>query len=392
MSGQRTPPLDVEALLEELCRIDSRNPDLADDSPGERRLAERVGELLRGIGADVRIIPVIGERANVIGILPGIDSDAVVVLEAHLDTVPATAAAMRIFRDGRRLHGRGTSDTKGCLAAMIVAADALARRSGPRPTIIVAGVCDEEYIMRGALSLAAELPAADAVVIGEPTSLIPARAHNGFIRTQVVVVGEAAHSSRASLGVNAIERASLLVQELDRGLGERRRNAPHPLAGHALLSATMVDGGIAPNVIPDRCSLWFDRRVAPDETPGAALAELHDEIAAICARHGIQVELPEPLIALGGLDTPEDSPVIRAAELASAAVLGRPVTAGGVTYSTDACTFGERADLPVVVLGPGSIDQAHVDDEWIDLDELVASVGLYCDFAMRIHEQRMGVA
>lgn len=380
--------LNVEELLEQLVRIDSRNPDLAADSPGERQLAEVVADILTGIGMETTLVPVIGERPNVVGVLPGIDSDATVIFEAHLDTVPAGPETMDVRREGRLLYGRGSSDTKGCLAAMIVAAERLARHPGPRPTLIVAGVCDEEYIMRGARALATTLPSADAVVIGEPTSLIPARAHNGFIRFPVIVIGEAAHSSRAELGVNAIVQAARLVLELDATVGERRRLNPHPVAGPALLSATLIDGGTAPNVIPHRCTVWFDRRLSPGETPEAALAEIRTVIEQLCRRESIQVELPEPLIALGALDTPADSPAVRAAEQASGLVLGRAVTAGGVTYSTDACCFYDRPDLPSVVLGPGSIDQAHAKTEWIDLDELVSACDIYYELALAVDAQR----
>lgn len=378
-------PIDVEELLERFLRTDSRNPELAATSPGEGAVARQLADVLDTMGLDVTLQPVGGERANVIAVLPGIESRSTVILEAHLDTVPGGEATMAVHREGRRIYGRGACDTKGSLAAMVAAIDRLRRLPGPRPTVLLVGAVDEEYIMQGARLLAGSLPSADAVVIGEPTSLLPARAHNGFVRVSMEVRGTAAHSSQAELGTNAIVQAGRLVIELDTGLGARLRAASTSIAGPALLSATMVSGGIAPNVIPDRCTIWFDRRVSPGMDPLSALDEFRDEVDAICKRTGIDAAVNEPLVALGGLDASPHSLVVRAACHAASAVLARDVESIGVTYSTDACCFYDRPDLPCVVLGPGSIDQAHGEVEWIDLDEVIAARDLYVQLVLDVH-------
>jgi len=261
---------------------------------------------------------------------------------------------------------------------MMVAAARIAASDGPRPTVVVAGVCDEEYIMRGAVALADHLPPADLLIVGEPTSLVPARAHNGFIRFEATVVGRSAHSSRAELGINAIEKAGALLARLEATLiAERREHPGHELAGKALLSATLIAGGLAPNIVPDRCVITFDRRVSPHEDPGAVLEEIHASIRAFAADLGVEVELPDPFVSLKGFETPAESAGVLAVERASSAVLGRPVKAIGVTYSTDACAFQVRDDLPCVVFGPGSIDQAHTEDEWVDLDEVDVATDIF---------------
>jgi succinyl-diaminopimelate desuccinylase len=380
--------LDLEQLLEDLVRIDSRNPSLAADSPGEEPLNDALDALLSGMGLRVTREPVLPGRDNLVAVLPGVDSSATVVFEAHLDTVPADAAVREVRREGRRLFGRGTCDTKASLAAMIGAIQRIASTAGPRPTVILAAACDEEYIMRGGAALARTLPPADLVVVGEPTSLRPARAHNGLIRFAVTVVGRAAHSSKAELGINAIAQASELVLALDATVGKLRRETRHPLTGSALLSATLIEGGTAPNVVPDRCVVWFDRRVAPDEDPRVAMEEIRTVIRQVADARSITVVVDEPIIALGGLETAADSIAVRAAEAAASRALGTDVVASGVTFATDACCFFERPDLPAVVLGPGSIDQAHTDSEWVDLDEVLAARDLYADLARTVHELR----
>lgn len=367
-------PETASALLERLVAIDSRNPSIADGSPGEGPIAAFVADWLTAAGLHADIIPAIDGRPNVLGILPG-SIDATIILEAHLDTVPGGPLP---HRDGRRLYARGACDTKASLAAMMVAAARIVEHDGPTPTVIVAGVCDEEYIMRGAIALADRLPAADLLIVGEPTSLVPARAHNGFIRFQANVLGRAAHSSRAELGVNAIEKAALLLARLEETLISDRRASPgHDLAGKALLSATLITGGLAPNIVPDRCQITFDRRVSPQEDPDEVLREIHSAVRAFAAEIGVDVELPDPFVSLRGFETPADSPGVVAVERAASAVLGRDVEAIGVTYSTDACAFQVRDDLPCVVFGPGSIDQAHTDDEWVDLDEVDVAADIF---------------
>lgn len=378
--------LDVEALLERLVRIDSRNPELSADSPGERPLAEAVAEVLGGIGADVTLHEVIDGRPNVIGTLPGDDHLPTIVLEAHLDTVPTPPGGIEVRREGNRLYGRGSADTKGSLASMIAAAERLQQRSGPRPTVMIVGAADEEYVMKGARALLDDLPPIDGIVIGEPTSIVPIRAHNGFIRVRMQVRGVTAHSSKAFLGLNAIVAASRCVIALEDRLGAHLHDRHHPLTGPALLTSTMIEGGVAPNVVPDLCSVWLDRRLAPGERPEAALAEV-EAILGELRRQGHQVELDEPLIALPGLETPADHPFVNATETAVGRVQGAAVVADGVTYSTDACYLNGFGDLPCVVLGPGSIDQAHTADEWIELDQVHQCVDVYDELFIAAAEQ-----
>jgi Acetylornithine deacetylase/Succinyl-diaminopimelate desuccinylase and related deacylases len=377
-----TTPFDVEALLEELVRLDSRNPDLSPDSPGEGPIAARLAEVLTGLGLEVAVLPAVDGRPNVIGVLQGTVGHATVVFEAHLDTVPAEPETMRVHTEGRLLFGRGTCDTKGSLASMVGAAERMSKIEGPRPTIVIAGVADEEYIMRGARELLGHLPKVDAVVIGEPTSMLPVRAHNGFIRVRAVVTGIAAHSSKAHLGVNAIAGAAIAIARLEQRLGSILSANPDPVSGPAYLTPTMIEGGIAPNVVPDRCEIWYDRRLSPDETADDALADIETVLQELRDVDGLQIHLDQPIVALHGFNASPESPLVVSAERAVKTVLGQDVEAGGVTYSTDACYLAGLGNLPCVILGPGSIDQAHAIVEWVDLDEVVKTVDVYVELAM----------
>lgn len=381
---------DVGSLLEDLVRIDSRNPDLCPKSPGEGPIAKHVARVLSRLGLAVSVVSAVGRRPNVIGVLPGTPGHATVVLEAHLDTVPADPETLRVYRRGRFLYGRGACDTKGSLAAMIGAVERVSHIHGTRPTIVLAGVADEEFVMRGAHALLQQLPHVDAVVVGEPTSLLPVRAHNGFIRVKAIVSGVAAHSSKAHLGVNAVTGAATVITMLESTLGTILRLNPDPLTGPAYLTATMIEGGIAPNVVPDRCEILFDRRLSPHETVEGALADLEGILEGLRQSQEIDVILDDPIVALAGFQAVADSPIIVAAQNAAARITGLDVPAGGVTYSTDACYLAGVGKMSCVVLGPGSIDQAHARVEWVDLDEVDLAVNIYVDLALefdRLHHE-----
>ena len=366
--------MDVLALLEDLVRIESVNKSLG--GSGEAEVVDRVAAELRDLGAKVTTPEVPGVGVNVVGTLEGDGNGPVLMLEAHLDTVPLPAAGHQVRRTEDRLYGRGSCDTKASAAAMIAAMQRLASADTLPGTIVFAGVADEEAIMLGAKALVDQVDGVDGVVIGEPTSLRPVRASNGFGRIRVVTHGRAAHTSKAHLGVNAVSAAALVVRTLEAEISVALADRAHPLAGPALLTASVIHGGGAPNIVPDRCEIVLDRRIAPGEDPQEALAEI-DAVLDRLRSDGHEITRDEPFALLPGVATAADDPIVQAAVAACWDVLGVRATPEGVPYSTDACYLSGVGNIPSVVFGPGSIDQAHTDDEWVDLDEVVRGVDVY---------------
>jgi acetylornithine deacetylase len=377
--------MDPVELLEELVRTDSVNPAMG--GPGEHEIVARLAELLRGLGLETSTPEVVDGRRNLIATLPGAAGAPTLLLEAHLDTVATPQGGLRVSRTGDRLTGRGSCDTKGSAAAMIAAIAELAHSSHERATVVFAGVADEEHVMLGSRALVDQLPPVDAAVIGEPTSLEPVRVHNGLARITIQTHGRSAHTSRAHLGTNAIAAAARVVSALEERLLPRLEARAHPLAGPALLTPAVIHGGVAPNIVPDRCSLSVDRRLAPGENPDAALAEI-DELLDELRERGDQITRQSPWALLDAVETAAGHPVVRVAEESVEAVLGRSVTAGGVPYGTDASNLSGIGGVPCVVLGPGSIDQAHTDDEWVGLDEVRKAAAIYAEMARRFAGER----
>jgi acetylornithine deacetylase len=368
--------VDVLDLLERLVRAPSVNPGMDPDGAGEAGVARILLDELGALGVEAGEHEVLPGRSNVVGVLPGPEGAPTLMLEAHMDTVPEADEPIEVRREGGRLRGRGSCDTKGSLAAMLAAVAALAGEDGPRPAIVFAATVDEESGMKGAERLLEHAPRPDAAVVGEPTSLVPVRVHNGVVRVALVARGRPAHTSKAHLGVNAVSAAARAIAAIEGEVGTGLADRAHPLAGPALLTASMVRGGVAPNVVPERCEVQLDRRLAPGETAEDALAEL-DAVLERLRAGGDDVRLDAPQIALPPVETPQDDLVVRAAE----AAIG--TAAAGAPYTTDASRLSGSGGVACVVLGPGSIDQAHTPDEWVPLEEVERAVGLYVALARR---------
>lgn len=379
--------MDVIELLEDLVAIDSTNRSIDPAGAGEQAMAERLVAELTRLGFTVDLTEVAPGRPNVIGSRPGPPGSPTVLFEAHLDTVPAPSGGIPIRRGQGRLTGRGSCDCKGALAAMLAALDRLLGHGELPCTVVVAGSVDEEASMTGAAHLLTTLPPVDVAVIAEPTSLVPIRAHNGFLRFVVTAHGRTAHSAKAHLGVNAISAAADLVRRVDRDLLPRLLADADPLTGPGLLTAATIHGGIAANVVPDRCEIVFDRRTPPGLTIADALLGV-DELIGASRAAGFDLERAEPWVALPGMALPADHAAVRLAERVAAGVTGQPSTALGVPFATDACRLAGEGSIPCLVLGPGSIDQAHTPDEWVDLGEVRAAVDIYEQFLLQSHRLR----
>ena len=373
--------VDAIDLLEELVNIDSANISMG--GPGEQQVAARLAGVLEGIGCSVELVPgVVGtDRSNLIATLPGNTGGPTLLLEAHTDTVAQTTVPQPVRRADGRVYGRGSCDTKGSAAAMIAALSRIAARPD-HPTVIFAGAVDEEVFMQGAGALVGQLPPVHGAIVGEPTSLLPVRVHNGMIRFRIVTHGRAAHTSRAHLGENAIAAAARVVLAIQDELLPQLQKRAHPLAGPALITAAVIHGGVASNLVPDRCEIDVDRRLGPGEQPDVVMAEI-DALLDRLRADGDDITREEPAIELPAVETPADHPLVSLCEDISAEVMGEPAVAVGVPYGTDASYLSGTAGIPCVVLGPGSIDQAHTEDEWVKIDEVEQASRIYEELVYR---------
>jgi acetylornithine deacetylase len=371
--------LTVRERLAELVAINSVNASL-ENGAGEAELAGYVGDAARALGADVELHEVLPGRPNVLAWIRR-GGRPTLMLECHLDTValaPMPDALRPRVADGR-MHGRGSADPKGCLAAMLAVLEAAAADQDFPVDLCLVGAADEEIVMRGSRALAGMDLAVEAVVVGEPTQLRIVVAHKGAVRWRLRTRGVAAHSATPELGHNAIFDMGPVIATLrgsiEPGLGE----ASHPLLGSPTWSVGTIRGGMSVNVVPDICEVECERRTLPGEDSAAILAKVDRALDRLRAENpDIRLERDDPFVDLPAIETPPEAPIVRAAREALAEA-GRPTEVIGVAYATDAANLVGIGHIPAVVLGPGNIAQAHTDNEWIDLTELEAAVPIYMD-------------
>jgi succinyl-diaminopimelate desuccinylase len=374
------------ALLRDLVAIPSVNPDMEAGSAGEGAVGDWMADWGRGEGFAVQVQPVAPGRNNVLVDL-GLQDLPTLALVTHLDTVPhgdLTPRARAIAEEDGRVYGRGACDAKASLAAMLMALRVLRRQQDRlRVNVQVAAMVDEEQTFHGVLEYVARLTPATrpvAAIVGEPTLLQVVIAHMGVLRFHLVTHGLAAHSSRPTNGVNAIDKMAELNLAL-RDTFARDAPPPHPLAGEAALTFAEIAGGTAPNVVPDRCTAVIDRRLLPGEGSQPVLDWFDAQIARLhAADPALRVERGEPFVRDDGLETAADAPIVHVALAAREAVLGAasPI---GVPFGTDGSKLG-RAGIPTIVVGPGNIAQAHTVDEWVAVEQLVQATQIYARCAL----------
>jgi succinyl-diaminopimelate desuccinylase len=358
-----TPSVD---LALDLIRLDTVNP------PGhEAPAADLLAARLEAAGLSVERHEHAPERTSLVARWPGTGDRPALCLTGHLDTVPLGGAPWSAepfgeLRDGR-VYGRGASDMKGGVAALVVACErvaALGRGEAGLELVLCAG---EETGCEGAQHLAATgaLGRAGAVLVAEPTGGVPHVAHKGVVWLRASTEGVGAHGSSPHLGRNAIYPLAAAVA----GFADVRFDVPaHPLLGEPTLNVGTIAGGVGVNVVPDRAEARIDVRTIPGLGSGAVVERLRSAA-------GPEVAL-EVLLDLAPVGSDVDDPWIRE-------VLG-DVEPAGLAYFTDAAALSPAyGSPPTVIWGPGEAAQAHQTDEWASADAISAAADAFFEVARR---------
>jgi len=374
-------PSDLVSLLQQLVRIPSVNPDNepGTEPTGEIELAGFLADWLRGLGAETHLEEVKPGRPNLIARFAPLDARPRVLFGPHLDTVGVGGMTIDPFaaelRDGR-IWGRGTCDTKGPMAAMLWALreHAAVLKDAPVAVDFVAFM-SEESGQWGSKQFA-ERHAADyrLAIVGEPTALDIVHVTKGSLWATLKATGKAAHSSQPEQGENAILKMLRALDHLDRDLVPRLAVFSHPVLGPSTLNIGVIRGGTRPNIVPDLSVAEIDIRTTPALAAiGGAKPLLEDAITS--AGLGISIIDPHenpPMETDAGL--PELEPLIAA----------RPDTRlVGAPWFSDAAHLS-AAGLPSVCLGPGSINQAHTADEFIEVSQLESGAEQFSAYVARL--------
>jgi acetylornithine deacetylase len=359
---------DPVAIARLLVSTPSVNPVLAPGGEGEGAMAEVTASLLEGWGLDTVVQEVAPGRMNVTATLKG--EGPTLLLNGHLDTVGIAGMAVEPFGaeiEGDRLIGRGSCDMKGGVAALLAATANLAA-GGSRPNLVVALTADEEHASLGMSAFVDGDVRADLAVVCEPTSLAVMPAHKGFVWISVDFRGVAAHGSRPEVGIDAIRHAGLYLAALDEYAEELRSKAEHPLLGYGSLHAGTIAGGSAESVYPGHCRLLLERRTMPGESPEEVVREFQRVLDDLRVREPALDAQLEMTLERPGSEVAADSRLVSGL-LDAAKSVGVPSVVEGMTAWVDAAFLNESG-VPAVCYGPGSIEQAHTADEWIDVREI----------------------
>jgi acetylornithine deacetylase len=355
-------------LLQQLVSINSINPDLVADGPGEGEIAGFVANWLTKAGLEVEIDEPKPGRPNVIGIVRGTGGGRSLLLNAHMDTV-GVAGMERPHEPsiiGGRLYGRGAYDMKAGLASIMYAA-ANVRKLNLRGDVIVTAVSDEEYASIGTSSVLKRWRA-DAAIVTEPTELDIYIAHKGFAWLEVETMGTAAHGSRPDLGVDAIVKMGKVLtdmEELDRSL---RAHPSHRLLKSGSVHASLITGGQELSSYPDHCKLGIERRTIPGETQESVEAEIQGIFDHIARTDPAFKASVRTTLVREPFEVPEDELIVQVVRRQAATLLGRKPAIGSGTAWMDSALLS-ASGIPTVIFGPGG-EGAHAVVEWADLDQL----------------------
>jgi succinyl-diaminopimelate desuccinylase len=366
---------DVLELTRELVRTETINP------PGdESRVANIVGARLEAAGLDVRGHALARGRDSLVARWPGGDGRSSLCLTAHLDTVPLGRAEwshdpLAAEVDGDRLWGRGASDMKGGLAAIVTAAERVADLGRGEAGIELVLCAGEETGCEGARMLvdAGALGDVGAVLVAEPTSNYPCVAHKGVVWLDAAASGRSAHGSMPHLGDSAVYKLARAIGELERfDFG----GPEHDLLGRPTLSVGTIAGGANINSVPDWAAAGIDVRTVPGLDGDQVVARLTD---ALGEEVGLERRVDLPPVA-----TDPDDPWVAEVFDVMAPLIGERPEPRGLAYFTDAAALTPAYGTPpTVICGPGDTDQAHQTDESCSLERLDAGAEGIFEIARR---------
>jgi succinyl-diaminopimelate desuccinylase len=382
-------------LTQELVRISSvYRPEKQDGN--EARVARFVADYLETAGFGVKSEEVAPGRKNVWAVWEGERPGKTLLFEAHTDVVTEGSAEdwdhppFGAERDGGRIYGRGACDTKGNLAAAVVAVSTIKRSGVPFPgRLILCHPVDEEGMMTGikAFIERGHVEGVDAAVVCEPEENQLCVSQKGALRAELTVRGTMAHGAMPQSGVNPVTRAAKFVgevEELERE--EIERHGEDPFLGCPSLTPTILmgpgSGEPQINVIPASAYVALDIRTVPAQSHGELVERLEDILARLASEDPDFDATLEVIEERPPTETPKDEPLVRAMAKAYTRLTGEEPTYNGVPGATDGTFLHAWAGIPIVTTGAGDREIPHHADEWVDEEELLATCKLYAATAL----------
>lgn len=379
--------LDYKKLGQQLSQLiaqPSVSSTSAELDQGNRGVIDTLANWLEGLGFKIEIQPINadGSKANLIATLG--TGDCGLVFAGHTDTVPYNAERwasdpFKLEQKDERWYGLGATDMKGFFPVVLAAVEQYSQQPEKlKQPIIILATADEESSMSGARALAASgKPKARYAVVGEPTGLRPIRMHKGIMMESIRITGKAGHSSNPALGQNALEAMHLAMAELLAFRNELQQQK-HPAFEIEVptLNLGCIHGGDNPNRICGSSELHFDLRALPGMDNQTLRGDIVKRMQKISQQVGMPIEVSSLIEGVSSYEEPEHSELVGICQQ----LTGH--SAEAVAFATEA-PFLQQLGMQTLVLGPGSIDQAHQPDEFLSLNQIQPAIDIYQQLIQR---------
>ncbi|SMB91692.1 succinyl-diaminopimelate desuccinylase [Desulfonispora thiosulfatigenes DSM 11270] len=364
-------------LLQQMLQMNTTNP------PGnEEPLAKFISNYLNEHEIESYIDELEVMRANVIGVIKGNGENKDLLFNGHLDVVPTGESKWRhdpfsgVIEDGK-IYGRGASDMKGGLAAMIIAACLVKKADIElKGDLLITGTAGEEFDSIGAKDLLTKecLKNVGVAVIAEPSELKLFTATKGTLWLSFETFGKTAHGSMPEYGNNAILQMNKLITKINE---YKFMYKQHPLLGHPTINIGTLEGGVKTNVVPDHCKITVDIRTIPGQDNETIITDMQNiindltrenegfncSLKVINNRHPVETDINDSFVSMA----------IKAAKKS----LGKDLIPLGVNFYTDASIFVHNLKIPAIIFGPGDERLAHQPDEYVETQKYLDSIKFY---------------
>lgn len=354
----------------------------------ETEVAKHILAVFQKEGIECWLDEVKDERCNVYAILRGTGNGKSLMLNGHIDTVPPydmiDACCPHI--SGDKIYGRGASDMKGSIAAMILSMITLKRLKVPlKGDVIFAGVIDEERQSLGSISLLEKGIRTDAAIVGEPTESKICIAHRGLEWYEFIFTGKTVHGGKQQEGINAISKAVKFLHLIENELAPKLFERKHPILSSATVNIGVIRGGTQPSTVPGSCEVYLDRRFLPDERyedVGQEFLDIIERLSAQDDEFKCEMKVTHDSVMQGeyvhlAYEINRNDPFVKLIKNKLSAVLGTKAELSYFPAWTDAALLSNYGNIPTVVFGPGYMSGCHSKDEFVEVSQLVESCITY---------------
>ena len=368
---------EISKLASELIRIRS------DEQVGEKEICFFLFDYLKALGFSVEIQDVLHNRPNIIARINGDSNGESLMFNGHLDTVPIgnienwESEPFKPVIKNNKLFGRGSTDMKGAIASIIIAMkkfiEANEKFDGE---IIFVGVMGEETEGLGSEKIIEQGIRANMAIVGEPSDGNIYRAHKGTLWFNLKTYGISEHSSQIkTTSNNAIQNMAFFIDEIGKMNSELEKI--NSFVGHPTINIGKITGGIKQNIIPDECVISVDRRLLPNEDHNVVINNITKRLKHLEERDNrLKFDINIKMIR-EGTEISESEKIVSVVNNAIKLVLKTNPDISGMQATTDMSILVNKGNIPTVIYGPGYIKQAHTDNEFIELSQLVDSSKVY---------------